>query len=160
MPDFQKITRADIEEFKTFTNPEQGGANALDVYQHIATKTAVYPGEGSPFGLMYVSLKMNGEAGEFAEHVGKAMRDDSLGVGMEYGAYSNVAHSHVVYEKGLELTPERKLALIKEVGDVLWYLSAACNELGITLSQAALQNLEKLCDRTERGKLSGSGDNR
>ena len=59
-----------------------------------------------------------------------------------------------------KLTVERKLALIKEVGDVLWYVAAICNELNITLAEAAETNLEKLFDRGERGKLQGSGDNR
>lgn len=148
MPDFNSITREDIEEFKTFTNPEQGGANALDVYQKLATKTAIYPGHGTAFGFAYVGLKLNGEAGEFAEHVGKAFRDDGYGQIDGQGNRPN------------GLFKDRRTALIKEVGDVLWYLSAACNELGITLSEAAVTNLEKLCDRTERGKLSGSGDNR
>jgi NTP pyrophosphatase (non-canonical NTP hydrolase) len=89
---------------------------------------------------MYVSLKDCGETGEFAEHVGKAMRDDGFG--------------------DVELTPERKLLLIKEIGDEMWYLAAKCNELGIRLSEAAYTNLDKLCSRTERGVLQGSGDDR
>lgn len=110
-------------------------------YQHAATKSAIYPGRGTALGLAYVALKGAGEAGEFAEHVGKAMRDDSL---METG----------------ELTDERRMALIKEVGDQLWYLAAKCNELGITLNEAAVINLRKLADRQARGVQRGSGDNR
>jgi NTP pyrophosphatase (non-canonical NTP hydrolase) len=113
---------------------------SLDGYQAIACGTAIYPGQLTPVGLAYVALKMNGEAGEFAEHVGKAMRDDDL--------------------LALGLIPERRELLIKEIGDVLWYLSAACNELGTTLSTAANINLRKLADRKARGTLQGSGDNR
>jgi NTP pyrophosphatase (non-canonical NTP hydrolase) len=58
------------------------------------------------------------------------------------------------------MTDERRALIIKEIGDVLWYLSAACNELNISLSEAALTNLEKLCDRSERDALRGSGDER
>lgn len=112
----------------------------FEEYENKAGETAVYPGSDSPLGLMYVALKMNGEAGEFAEHVGKALRDDGLG------------------DKGL--TPERRQLLIKEVGDVLWYLSAAAYELDIDLATVAQINLDKLADRANRGKLSGSGDNR
>jgi len=138
-----RITREDVENFKY-------RSHGLDQYQHIATKSAIYPGQGTSLGLTYVALKMNGEAGEFAEHVGKAMRDDGLikRIGMH------------TYEDGKSLTPERKTLLIKEIGDNLWYLSAACNELGISLSEAATVNLEKLCDRSERDALQGSGDNR
>jgi NTP pyrophosphatase (non-canonical NTP hydrolase) len=150
MADINKITREDVKLFADKASLR----NLMDLYQEIATKTAIYPGAGSPLGLMYVGLKGAGEAGEFAEHVGKAMRDNNFGMGMEYNEFGQTSGDYV------NLTSERKAALIKEVGDQLWYLSAKCNELGITLSEAALKNLEKLCDRTERGKLSGSGDNR
>lgn len=146
-----QITRVDVELFKTVVD-EMPNTNALDVYQRIATKSAIYPGKGTPIGLMYTALKGAGEAGEFAEHVGKAMRDDDLGNGMYYDG--GEVHG------GAKLTSERRDALIKEVGDQLWYLSAKCNELGIKLSEAAYANLDKLCSRTERGKLQGSGDNR
>jgi len=59
-----------------------------------------------------------------------------------------------------QLTPERKALIVKEVGDVLWYLSAICNELHITLAEAAVANISKLKDRTDRDALSGSGDER
>lgn len=127
--------------------------NALDEYQKIATKSAIYPGQDSPFGLIYVALKGAGEAGEFAEHVGKAMRDDGLANGL-------YLDGGIVQDPGQSLLPERKELLIKEIGDQLWYLAAKCNELGISLSHAAFENLKKLADRAARGKLSGSGDNR
>lgn len=150
-----RLTRDDVENFRLECDMQIVAAdakNALDRYQEIATLSAIYPGHGTPLGLAYVALKMNGEAGEFAEHVGKAMRDDNL---ME----------PIPDETGLAtidntLTTERRALVIKEIGDVLWYLSAACNELGITLSEAAVTNLEKLCDRTERDALRGSGDER
>jgi NTP pyrophosphatase (non-canonical NTP hydrolase) len=136
-----KITRDDVNDFQLLCDLDDNeGGNALDAYQELATQSSFYPGNGSALGLAYVGLKLNGEAGEFAEHVGKAMRDDGFG------------------EK--ELTPERKTLIINEIGDVLWYLSAACNELGIDLSEAAYANLDKLCSRTERGVLKGSGDER
>lgn len=134
MKTINKITQEDV----VFFSEENCD---IDVYQSIATRSAFYPGKGTPLGLVYVALKMNGEAGEFAEHVGKTMRDDAL---ME--------------EK--QLTMARRELLIKEVGDVLWDLAAACNELGITLSEAAHANLMKIKDRGERGTLQGSGDNR
>jgi NTP pyrophosphatase (non-canonical NTP hydrolase) len=131
--------------------------NVFDLYQETATKSAIYPGQGTPLGLAYVALKMNGEAGEFAEHVGKAMRDENLipvepvTSGSFHGAMAVISN---------DLTSSRRELLIKEIGDVLWYLSAACNELGISLSDAAVTNLRKLADRSERGKLQGSGDDR
>jgi NTP pyrophosphatase (non-canonical NTP hydrolase) len=123
-----------------FTPPDTD-YNLVDLYQEIAGNSAFYPGRGRPLGLAYVALKLNGEAGEFAEHVGKAMRDDAF---MEEG----------------KLTPERRKAIMKEIGDVLWYVQAACRELGVSMSDVMLQNLMKLADRTERNKLRGSGDDR
>lgn len=158
MTAINKITREDVEIFESNVTfwPEDranGATSDIDFYQDLATKSAIYPGRGTPLGLAYVALKLNGEAGEFAEHVGKAMRDDGLcnGLYMDGG---------VVQDDGLGPTDVRRELLIKEVGDVLWYLSAACNELGIRLSEAALINLTKLADRTERDALRGSGDNR
>lgn len=51
---------------------------SLDEYQEHALSTAIYPGQHTPLGLMYLALKLNGESGEFAEHLGKAMRDDEV----------------------------------------------------------------------------------
>ena len=145
-----QVNRQDIEAFD----------GSLYNYQALATRTAIYPGQGTPMGLIYVALKMNGEAGELAEHIGKAMRDDDLI--RKYDIY-DFRTGEITDSKSFstgELTPDRRQKIIKEIGDVLWYLSATCNELGITLSEAAIVNLEKLASRTERGTLQGSGDDR
>lgn len=157
MTAINQITRLDVEVFRLISGGEDVATpydNHLDGYQALATKSAIYPGQGTPLGLVYVALKLNGEAGEFAEHVGKAMRDDGM-----LGSYINDHGSNAIdWHEGPNA--ERRDLLIKEIGDVLWYLSAACNELGISLSEAATINLEKLCDRAERNALRGSGDNR
>ena len=48
----------------------------------------------------------------------------------------------------------------KELGDVLWYLSALADNLDMKLSTIAKKNIEKLKDRKNRGVIKGSGDNR
>lgn len=118
----------------------------FEEYEHAAGLTAIYPNRGCQLGLSYVALKMNGEAGEFAEHIGKAMRDDG------FGEFRHNVHR--------ELTPERRELLIKEVGDVLWYLAAAAHDLGTDLNTIAETNINKLRDRANRNALQGSGDNR
>lgn len=152
------ISKDDIMEF--VRNPD------LDNYQRFALKSAIYPGKGTPLGLLYVSLKGCGETGEFAEHVGKAMRDDNLipvqehvGPVAEHVDDSRGERSLVAALSGT-LTPERREKLILEIGDDLWYLAAKCQELGITLGEAAIRNLQKLSSRSERGTLRGSGDDR
>ena len=110
---------------------------SLDGYQAAANQLAVYPGQNSLNGLIYTVLGLNGEAGEVAEKVKKIIRDDNGNVSRE--SYH---------------------ALIKELGDVLWYLSQCCKELDIKLSQVAFANIAKLSQRKIDGTLQGSGDDR
>jgi NTP pyrophosphatase (non-canonical NTP hydrolase) len=58
------------------------------------------------------------------------------------------------------VTAERRQAIAKELGDVLWYVSQVASELGLELEEIAQQNLDKLLSRQRRGVLSGSGDER
>ena len=104
-------------------------------YQQRSRATAVYPGAGD--NLLYPTLGLCGEAGEVAEKVKKMVRDDA-GV----------------------LTPERREALAKELGDVLWYVAQVATEADLDLEVIAAANLEKLLSRQERGVLQGSGDER
>ena len=48
----------------------------------------------------------------------------------------------------------------KEMGDILWSLAALANDWGLSLSDVAGTNLEKLASRQQRNVLEGSGDNR
>lgn len=143
-----QITRDDVATFGNYAaNPtDTSHGNAMDLYQRLSTQSAIYPGQGTALGLAYVALKLNGEAGELAEHVGKAMRDDDLMGSSPVSQHDDTFYPHT-------LTDERRDLIIKEIGDQLWYLSAACNELGITLTHAAHVNLLKLCDRSERNAL-------
>ena len=63
-------------------------------------------------------------------------------------------------DKNGNLDNDSKLALKREIGDVLWYLSNLCDEFNFSLSDVAKDNLEKLKLRLSRGKISGSGDDR
>jgi NTP pyrophosphatase (non-canonical NTP hydrolase) len=106
----------------------------LSEYQRLSRRTAEYPREA---WLAYPALGLAGEAGEVAEHAKKAIRDDG-------GSVSN----------------ERKTAMSKELGDVLWYVAQIATELGLDLNAIAEENLQKLLSRQQRGALSGSGDDR
>jgi NTP pyrophosphatase (non-canonical NTP hydrolase) len=50
--------------------------------------------------------------------------------------------------------------LLKELGDVLWYLSSITSELGFELDDVARINVEKLNSRMKNTKIHGDGDNR
>lgn len=108
----------------------------LDEYQTWAQSTAIYPTEGL-LPLVYCALKLNGEAGEVAEKIGKIIRDD----------------------KGV-ITTTHRLDIVLEIGDVLWYCANLAREAGYTLQQVADMNKRKLESRKARGKLGGSGDQR
>ena len=113
-------------------------------YQRQAKKTSIYPSGGIQ-GLAYTCLGLNGEAGEVAERIKKIIRCD-------YG----LKEIEGLNEAILDVRED----LIKELGDVLWYLSAMCHEIGTNLDEVALVNLAKLKSRMDRGKIKGSGDNR
>ena len=66
----------------------------------------------------------------------------------------------VIRDDGGLVTAERREAMAKELGDVLWYVSQVASELGLELEEIAQQNLSKLLSRQRRGVLSGSGDER
>jgi len=106
----------------------------LSEYQRESRRTAEYPREA---WLAYPALGLAGEAGEVAEHAKKAIRDDAG-----------------------KVSDERRAAMSKELGDVLWYVAQLASELDLSLDDIAKQNLEKLFSRQERGVLSGSGDDR
>ena len=106
----------------------------LSDYQRRSRRTAEYPRDA---WLAYPALGLAGEAGEVAEHAKKAIRDD-----------------------GGKVSDERRVAMTKELGDVLWYVAQLATELQLDLDEIAKQNLEKLLSRQQRGVLSGSGDDR
>jgi NTP pyrophosphatase (non-canonical NTP hydrolase) len=59
-----------------------------------------------------------------------------------------------------EMPEEVRQQVKKELGDVLWDLSALSHECGFRLSEIAHDNLEKLAGRQERGTVVGEGDER
>lgn len=125
----------------------------LERYQKLATRFAVYPGQGTFLGLLYAAGKMAAEAGELNEKILKAMRDnDVVPTGSENGR-------RVAYLDA-DLPAELADRWVKELGDVLWYASATANELNARLDYVAGRNLGKLADRTARGVLQGNGDDR
>lgn len=146
------VTHQDVLNFRHL------GKHKLDAYQNAALNHAVYPGMGTFLGLNYVALKGAGECGEFAENVGKAMRDDGI-LAVELDAKDDLG-----YRQGrivvAPLSEARREKLALELGDRLWYIAAAARELGYDLSIIAEKNLAKLASRSERGKLQGEGDDR
>jgi NTP pyrophosphatase (non-canonical NTP hydrolase) len=112
----------------------------LSEYQKLAHRTSLNTryGDDEQMGrLIYPTLKLAGEAGEFGEKVGKLLRD-----------------------KGGRIDAEDRRALADELGDVLWYAAEVATVLDVDLDDVARRNVEKLQGRAERGVLQGSGDDR
>lgn len=55
---------------------------------------------------------------------------------------------------------ERKEAIIKELGDCLWFCAEIATLLNVSLEEVMQKNIEKLTSRYERGVIHGSGDDR
>jgi NTP pyrophosphatase (non-canonical NTP hydrolase) len=104
----------------------------LNEYQTWQQTMAFYPQTREFEGLVYTILAMGGEAGEVQNELKKIIRD-----------------------RQAKLTPESKDKLILELGDVLWYISAAASELGVGLETIAAMNQSKLEQRKSEHKPVG-----
>ncbi len=108
----------------------------LNDYQKEALVTAVWSGDNLK-DLAHWVLGVTGEAGEVAEKVKKIIRDNNG-----------------------ELSEEAKAELMKELGDVMWYLAVLAEHIGYSFEEVGKANIAKLRDRQSRDKIHGSGDNR
>ena len=111
----------------------------LDNYQLDASSFAFYPmGPGVVnTGLTYAILGLSSEVGELTGVLKKVHRDND-------GTIDSDA-----LEK-----------MVKELGDILWYVAQVAAELDYDLSEIADLNTKKLKSRQKRGALGGSGDDR
>lgn len=78
-----------------------------------------------PAGSDYVYLGLAGEAGEVANQRKKEIRAGS----------------------------NRTEQILDELGDCLWYISQICRERGVSMSEVARYNIEKLEARDNAGKI-------
>ena len=89
-------------------------------FQKSSRQTAIYGQQKSVDGLTYAVLALCGETGELANKLKKALRGG---------------------------TKPDALVLADELGDVLWYVAAVAEEIGIDLNEVARMNFEKLAAR-------------
>lgn len=105
----------------------------FDEYQKGALTTAQDEG----VEVMHRILGLVGEAGEVAERIKKIYRDHE-------GDFSKLD----------------KTAMMKELGDVLWYIATLSDFLGISLEEIASLNASHLKRRAKHGLIQGSGSDR
>ncbi len=108
---------------------------SLEEYQKLSRRTAMDVRMDHP--IVYPTLGLTNEAGEFAGKIKKIFRD----------------------KQGV-ISEEDRQELKKELGDVLWYLAQIATELNLSLEEIASHNLQKLFDRQARNQIQGEGDNR
>jgi NTP pyrophosphatase (non-canonical NTP hydrolase) len=109
-------------------------------YSDQAISTDLFSKEGQSIdshAMLEKVFGLVGEAGEVAEKFKKIFRD-----------------------KDGVATDEDKKELMKELGDVLWYINSVGIYLGYSLEEIAQTNLNKVLSRKQRGLTKGSGDNR
>ena len=104
-------------------------------YQDKSRETAIYPNAGN--NIIYPTLGLVGEAGEIANKVKKIQRD-----------------SHGI------LSESMRLAILDEMGDAMWYMAQLATEIEVSFEEIAIQNIEKLQLRKQKGTIHGSGDTR
>ena len=114
------------------TTPEFG----FDTYQIVTRTTAIYPQamRRTSSAITYCVIGAVGEVGELANKYKKTLRDG--------------------------WTSELKEGMADEIGDALWYLARAADEMGLSLADIATNNIDKLTSRRMRKQLHGSGDDR
>jgi NTP pyrophosphatase (non-canonical NTP hydrolase) len=83
----------------------------------------------------YAFLNLPSEVGELFGHAAKALRD------------------------GAEDETLRQL-ILKELGDVLWTITAIAEDMESSLDEIASINIDKLTARKANGTIQGSGDTR
>jgi NTP pyrophosphatase (non-canonical NTP hydrolase) len=130
--------------WREFSITQEAPPQNFRTYQIEADQSAIYPGRGTLLGLIYNTLGLCGETGEFANKAKKLLRDHHASLAMP-------VH---------ELPVEAMDALRDELGDVLWYLAQQSLHLLVDLGEIADTNLEKLRRRRANGTVHGSGDHR
>jgi NTP pyrophosphatase (non-canonical NTP hydrolase) len=101
----------------------------FEEYQKIIETFAVYPRDSELLAISYLALGLNGEAGEVADQVKKAIRNDGA------------------------ISVERRAKILDEIGDVLWYITRLAIEFDTELAAVAKANVEKLEKRRASGGL-------
>ena len=124
------ISGDDLDKFGYFDNFDSDEVYWTDLYSKWVEKKILTEGQDR---LVENTLGLVGEAGEVAEKIKKLIRDSNRFKNEE---------------------------IMKELGDVVFYVTALANIYGKGLQEVLELNIAKLDDRQKRGKLKGSGDNR
>lgn len=132
------IMKPAVKGYKVYQADELNSKEAdmnFNEYQEFCMNTAIYPNRHK--NVQHTALGLAGEAGEFANKVKKVQRD-----------------------QGGRITHESREAMAEELGDALWYIAMAADEINLSLESIVKKNVDKLTSRKSRGVFGGSGDKR
>jgi NTP pyrophosphatase (non-canonical NTP hydrolase) len=76
---------------------------------------------------------------------------NAMGLAGEAGEIANSVKKMVFHQHGID-----RIALVKELGDVLWYIAAICTKLGVEMQDAMDLNIAKLQVRFPDGYSSAA----
>jgi NTP pyrophosphatase (non-canonical NTP hydrolase) len=68
----------------------------------------------------------------------------SMGIETEAGEFLDVLKKFIFYGKQID-----KVNLVEELGDLLWYIGIACDELSVSFEEIMIKNINKLKARYE-----------
>jgi len=104
-----------------FANNQKFNHMDFNDYQELAERTSKFSDSGYSINrLLMATLGVAGESGEVADYIKK----------------------HIFHDHPLDI-----FKLMKELGDVLWYLAEICNLYNVKLETVARLNIEKLDQR-------------
>lgn len=110
----------------------------FDAYQKTAARSDTFEKcELSETGFIEKIMGLAGETGETVDKFKKIIRD-----------------------KNSVISDADRDSIVKELGDILWYIASIARYMDVPLSEIATKNIKKLEDRMKRGTVHGSGDDR
>lgn len=82
----------------------------------------------------------------------------ALGLSAEAGEFGDLVKKCLF--QGKELNKENRELMVKELGDVMWYLAQGCMALGVTIDDVLWANIDKLEKRYPNGFEVARSENR
>lgn len=133
----------------------------LNEYVKLAKQTNLITLDSHPqTAIQHQMIGLIGEIGELFEKLKKYERDISpLENFMNIPVYSKYLR-YEEYEKDMQEYQKRYESLVKEFGDVFWYLCILGDMLDLDLDFVLQKNIEKLQERLKKNTIQGSGDDR
>lgn len=146
----------------------------MNKYQEQAMTTCME----SSNNVAYMMLNLLGEVGELTEKVADVMTDKAekkqltkvVPLLKHFGELAKYIrkypdtlaadeHRHA-FNRVRYANDEQRIAIVKEIGDVMWQTNGLIHVLGLSAQAVAQMNLDKLTDRQERQQIDGDGDER